>query len=105
VAASTIDGLFLVGCSGADTEETPAAPAPATGGVPWPAPSDPLDRAAEAGLTPTTREFLQVHRRAHLDVFVNGEPVTVPAGIGIDITDPGVKTTPSEAGDAASRSA
>jgi hypothetical protein len=27
------------------------------------------------------------------------QPVTVPAGVGIDITDPGVKTTPSEAGD------
>ena len=59
----------------------------------------PLDRTVEAGFTPTTHEFLQVHRHAHLDVFVNGKPVTVPPGIGIDITDPGVKTTPSDAGD------
>jgi hypothetical protein len=60
---------------------------------------DPLDLTVEAGFTPTTHEFLQVHRHAHLDVFVNGKPVTVPPGIGIDITDPGVKTTPSDAGD------
>jgi hypothetical protein len=66
---------------------------------PWPAPPDPLDRTVEAGFTPTTHEFLQVHRHAHLDVFVNGKPVTVLPGIGIDITDPGVKTTPSDAGD------
>lgn len=91
--------LILVGCGGVDAEEAPAARAPATGAVPWPAPSDPLDLATEAGLTPTTHEFLRVHRHAHLDVFVNGEPVTVPAGIGIDITDPGVKTTPSHGGD------
>lgn len=67
----------------------------------------PLDRTVEAGFTPTTHEFLQVHRHAHLDVFVNGKPVTVPPGIGIDITDPGVKTTPSDAATptAASRSA
>jgi hypothetical protein len=97
--ALVISALTLVGCGGGDVEDAPTAPVPTTGGVPWPAPPNPLDRTAEAGLTPTTHEFLQVHRHAHLDVFVDGEPVTVPAGIGIDITDPGVKTTPSEAGD------
>lgn len=97
--ALTISALTLVGCGGVDVDDAPAAPAPATGAVPWPAPPDPLDRTADAGLTPTTHEFLQIHRHAHLDVFVNGEPVTVPPGIGIDITDPGVKTTPSDAGD------
>jgi hypothetical protein len=38
------------------------------------------------------REQLQTHRHSHLDVFVDGEPVLVPAGIGIDITNPGVRT-------------
>jgi hypothetical protein len=28
---------------------------------------------------------------AHLDVFVDGQHITIPAGIGIDITNPGVK--------------
>ena len=27
----------------------------------------------------------------HLDVFMDGRPVLVPAGIGIDIDDPAVK--------------
>ena len=75
-----------------------AAPEPATGGVPWPAPSDPLDRAIAAGLEPETQEFLNFHVHAHLDVFVNGSPVEVPAGIGIDITDPAVHTTQSDLG-------
>jgi hypothetical protein len=63
----------------------------------WPAPDDPLERAVAAGLEPTVRELLQTHRHSHLDVFVDGEPVLVPAGIGIDIDDPGVKTFPGPA--------
>src|SRR6185437_13187477 len=43
-----------------------------------------------AGLTPETHEFVFLHVHAHLDVFVNGTPVTVPAGIGIEINDPAV---------------
>lgn len=44
----------------------------------------------EAGLVPERAEFLQYHVHAHLDVFFNGESVTVPAGIGIDTTNPAV---------------
>jgi hypothetical protein len=29
---------------------------------------------------------------SHLDIFVDGQPVVIPAGIGINIADPGVKT-------------
>ncbi len=68
-----------------------AAPIPESGAPPWSAPSDPLDKTAEAGLTPERKEFFGIHLHAHLDVFVNGEPVEVPAAIGIDITDPGVQ--------------
>jgi hypothetical protein len=67
------------------------APEPATGAPPWPAPSDPIARTTAAGLKPERKEFLVVHSHAHLDVFVNGRRVEVPAGIGIDITDPGVR--------------
>ena len=89
----------VVACQGsAEVQEAEAAPEPATGGVPWPAPSDPLDLAVAAGLEPETHEFLDYHVHAHLDVFVNGSPVEVPAGIGIDITDPAVHTTPSDLG-------
>jgi hypothetical protein len=76
----------------------PAAPTPATGAAPWPPPPDPLVRAAAAGLVPEVRESLQYHVHSHLDVFVNGQPVQVPSGIGINITDPGVQHAPDPAG-------
>jgi hypothetical protein len=88
----------LVACQGSEVQEARPAPEPASGGVPWPAPSDPLDRAKAAGLEPETHEFLDYHVHAHLDVFVNGSPVQVPAGIGINITDPAVHTTQSDLG-------
>lgn len=44
----------------------------------------------KAGLVPETHEYLTYHVHAHLDVFVNEQPVVVPAGIGVDITNPGV---------------
>ena len=47
--------------------------------------------AVKAGLKPGPKEFLQTnHVHAHLDVFVDGKPITVPAGIGIKIDDPAV---------------
>jgi hypothetical protein len=84
--------LALAGCggSGKTTTPVPAAPTPAKDAAPWPAPADPMKLAEKAGLTPETHEFLLLHVHAHLDVFVNGGPVTVPAGIGINIHDPGV---------------
>lgn len=61
--------------------------------VSWPAPKDPLARAVLAGLKPERKEFLNNHVHAHLDVFVDGMPVTVPTAIGINIRDPEVKRT------------
>jgi len=57
----------------------------------WPAPSDPISRTVAAGLKPEVKESLTFHVHAHLDVFVDGTPITVPAGIGININDPGVQ--------------
>jgi hypothetical protein len=57
----------------------------------WRAPDDPLERTVEAGLDPERKEFLIHHFHAHLDVFVDGEPIVVPAGIGINIDDPEVQ--------------
>jgi hypothetical protein len=77
----------------ATDEATPDEASPASGALPeWPAPSDPLELTRAAGLEPTLHEQLQVHRHSHLDVFFNGDSVTVPAGVGIDISDPGVQT-------------
>jgi hypothetical protein len=89
----------LVACGGAPEVQDPKpAPEPASGGIPWPAPSHPLDLTVAAGLEPTTHEFLDFHVHAHLDVFVNGSPVEVPAGIGINIEDPAVHTVEDDLG-------
>lgn len=57
----------------------------------WPRPADAAARATAAGLGLEVREHLDTHLHAHLDVFLDGEPVLVPAGIGIDIDDPDVE--------------
>ena len=90
----------LSSCGGAGDDAAPTAPTPAEGAVPWPRPTDPLERTVEAGLEPATVEFLDYHVHAHLDVFVNGQPVEVPAAIGIEIEDPAVKEFDSETGPA-----
>jgi hypothetical protein len=72
------------------TEEPPSSDADAA--VLWPAPPDPLERTVAAGLEPEAKEHLLInHVHAHLDVFLNGEPIVVPAGIGISIDDPEVQ--------------
>ena len=69
------------------------APASAAAGpaMPWPAPPNPLELTVEAGLEPAPKEYLVNHVHSHLDVFIDGEEITVPAGIGINIDDPDVK--------------
>lgn len=79
-------GSFATACAGLllATACTPAALEQPS----WPAPSDPMALAADAGLEATDREHLVTHTHAHLDVLVDGVPVPVPAGIGIDIEAP-----------------
>jgi hypothetical protein len=50
-----------------------------------------MERTVQAGLKPQPKEFMTNHVHAHLDVFVDGKPVTVPSGIGIKIDDPAVR--------------
>jgi hypothetical protein len=78
--------LVLVGgaCSSGSSKSSP--------NIAWPAPADAMARARAAGLVPETAESFVLHVHAHLDVFVNGQAVTVPAGIGINIHDPAVHT-------------
>lgn len=76
----------------------PAAPKPVAGAVPWSRPPDTLDRARRAGLVPERKESFVFHIHAHLDVFVNGKSTPVPAGLGIDIKAPGVKSGPLRGG-------
>ena len=83
------------GAQGSRGQAREAEPETASSGadaaVLWPAPPDPLERTVAAGLPPERKEFLINHAHAHLDVFVDGEPIVVPAGIGINIDDPEVK--------------
>jgi hypothetical protein len=74
----------------ASTESGRASPA-ADVVVLWPAPPDPMERTIAAGLEPAPKEFLTNHAHAHLDVFVDGQPIEVPSGIGINIADPEVR--------------
>jgi hypothetical protein len=86
--------LALAGCDGGKkTTVVTTGPAPTTaavGAVQWPAPPNPMQLTRKAGLVPETHEFLKYHVHSHLDIFANGTPVVVPAGIGIDIANPAV---------------
>lgn len=78
--------VLALGACGSSSKKSVAA------SEPWPAPADPMARARTAGLVPEVAEQLQYHVHAHLDVFIDGKPIVVPAGIGIDITNPKVHT-------------
>lgn len=54
------------------------------GPPPWPAPADVQAAVKQAGLPMLGAEGSVLHIHAHLDVFVDGHPVPVPADIGID---------------------
>jgi hypothetical protein len=101
VACGDDSGNGSSASKGSPTYHAARAPAPSTGAPPWPAPPDPLALTREAGLQPERREQLEYHVHAHLDVFVNGKGVKVPAGIGINIDDPRVESGPGPNGDAA----
>ena len=79
--------LGTVAC-GAGTPGTPIAIV-----TPWTSPPNPLELAQKAGLILENKEFLLYHVHAHLDVFIDGKKVAVPAGIGINIKDPGVQSS------------
>ena len=54
-----------------------------TGPAPWPRPDNTPEWVAAAGLPLYKSELLFYHVHAHLDLFVDGQPTVVPAGIGI----------------------
>ena len=68
-----------------------AAPRPRTTKPPWARPNGTLALVRAAGLKLERHEFFAYHVHAHLDIFVSGNPVRIPAGIGIEISDPGVR--------------
>lgn len=87
--------LLLTACGGGSPSPDTSKPSASASDleVPsWSLPANPMSLAREAGLTPDTKEYLTYHVHAHLDVFVNGQPVEIPGGIGIEITDPAVES-------------
>ena len=95
LAILLVGAIAVAACGGGDADSGSGDEArPADEFPDWPAPDDPNERTTEAGLTPEVKEHLQTHRHSHLDVFVDGVAVPVPAAIGIDITDPGVRHFP-----------
>jgi len=97
LAILVVGVLATVSACGEDEGGSEEAARPAGAFPDWPAPDNPMELTVDAGLTPEVNEHLRIHRHSHLDVIVDGEAVTVPAGIGIDITDPGVKHFPDPA--------
>jgi hypothetical protein len=92
IGLSFVAVIGVAGIGPAMAKAPPApAPKPARGAAPWPAPADPLRLTFAAGLRPDRKETLIHHVHSHLDIFVNGTRVIVPAGIGINIHDPGVR--------------
>jgi hypothetical protein len=98
--------LLLAGCGGSHggakdtaTPATPATAGPALGPAfdsiaslpgalktppPWPANTAMLQQRLRAmGLAPLTQEGQVVHIHQHLDIFVDGKPVSVPGDLGI----------------------
>jgi hypothetical protein len=73
-AARVIDPCALVA-------ETPPSTKPAETAAPWGLPPFALSQIDAAGLTPLIGKPTR-HDHMHLDVFVDGRRVTVPAGIG-----------------------
>ena len=95
VVIASVAAVAAACSSSGSTPTSDESTGTAPGEVPeWPAPSDPMALARAAGLEPETAESLQFHVHAHLDVFVEGQEVTVPAALGIDIENPGVRRFP-----------
>jgi hypothetical protein len=79
LALVTLNACSLLSDDGGEPERPPAAD------LVWPAPADASAAAEKAGLPMLSREMLDVHYHAHLDVVVANSRVTVPANIGIDV--------------------
>jgi hypothetical protein len=83
--------LLAAGCNGTPVTPAPSAsPSPSASLAalpsppPWPAPADVAERVKAAGLSLMKSEGMLVHYHPHVDVFYQGQPVVVPANVGID---------------------
>lgn len=74
----------------AGTSSPPSTAPGGNGAPPWPAPSDAGAAVRSAGLPMLSAEGTVEHIHAHLDVVVDGQPVAVPAYLGIDQVQAGI---------------
>jgi hypothetical protein len=72
--------LLLVAITGARRPVHPEV----RGAPPWPAPGAVATGVQEAGLAFSSSPVVVTRYAVHLDVLVDGKPVRVPAGIGVD---------------------
>jgi hypothetical protein len=99
LAVALVLGVAVAGGAAAFGSSAPKpAPVPVSGAAPWPAPKNPMALTRQAGLAPEAYEHLIHHVHSHLDVFVNGKHIVVPAGIGIDTHNPRVHHSPLQDG-------
>ena len=97
--AATVTALIMTACSshgstgssngssGGAAPTTAASSSAAAGGgsaTDWARNPDQTSTAKKAGLPMLGGEMTQVHYHAHLDIIVDGQPVTVPQYVGID---------------------
>jgi hypothetical protein len=87
LACLTAAGTLMTGCSSSGPEHaaTGTASTGASKPLPWDRPADQQAQVKKAGLVLTSQETLTVHYHAHLDVFVDGAAVAVPAGLGVNV--------------------
>jgi hypothetical protein len=92
IAAIVIGVILLQGNSGGDSVKTTTAvsqynslPGIRRTKAPWPPEYEFLaDRLLPLGLTTLPQEAVATHYHSHLDIFVDGKRVVVPAAIGIN---------------------
>jgi hypothetical protein len=76
--------LLAGACSGSSNHAL-AQTGASSGGIVWPRPTDTTSAIQAANLPALPAEGQFDHYHAHLDVIIDGQPVTVPANVGIDI--------------------
>jgi predicted small secreted protein len=90
IGAAVLAGAVTLAACGSDSKGGAGSTSsatdnkPAAASVSWPAPADASAQVKAAGLPMLGQEGQVLHIHSHLDVFVDGKAVTVPAEIGID---------------------
>jgi len=93
IGVAVVTGAVALAACGSDGKKASASTTtpggadskPAASSISWPAPGDASAQAKAAGLPMLGQEGQVLHIHSHLDVFVDGKQVTVPADIGIDL--------------------